>query len=291
MAVMALAQPAAGPPSRDIAKLLKSKQPSDLAWGATLAAESGDKKYLPALIRLLDRKLRTADDRKLPPYVLDALIRFDAEVPAKTIEPLAKDYFYSVVNLVRKHPDRHLSMLTRLFDQASDPYRRLAAARILDRNPTASYVSAALRQKTIEATLWIADPSPAGMMREFGLSTGNFAELFGPMCCAVVNRTGKFPVLPESSYCDRPAYSAFSTLWELPNVPLPSKQIQALSPEQISEAMKTLQSDVERYVDQLRASFIQRGLLSPNDPVRPRIEVKVSDQRTVKLPEIPRPLP
>jgi hypothetical protein len=292
-AVTALAQPVAGPPSRDIAKLLKSKKPSDLAWGATLAAESGSKRYIPSLIQLLDRKPTTAEDRELPPYVLDALIRLDAEVPSKTLEPLAKDYFNSVVNLAQKHPREHAEALTRMLDLARDPFQARAVARVLDKHPTPAYVSRVLPQLTIEIGLTVLDEPVPGQdsITRISVSTSNFAEEFGSTtCCMFLSIPKKFPPYP-TTLCDQFLYSPQPLFWTVPGVWPPFKQIYYRSPGQVRQAISDLQAEADQYVEQLQASLIERGLLDAANPLRPRIELKVSDQRAIRLPEIAGLLP
>jgi hypothetical protein len=123
-----------GDAGAEAARLLKSDDKKERAWGAYLVGLHGLKGQTPALVLILqDESLASGGPEEAPvrQAALDALIRLDAEVPAETLLPLYQSSPDEVVILLARSPVRNQRALLTLFADDERPARWLAVGNLL----------------------------------------------------------------------------------------------------------------------------------------------------------------
>lgn len=152
------AEPTIGVPHGQIQNLLSSREPGQLAWGAYLAGESGQRAAVPLLIPLL---------RHAHPDVqlasIDALIRLRADVPSENLKALRIDgSFDATLVLLSFNPRKHSSVLLDLLDRPLDHTEWTAVSSLLWTSPPPGYAARLLREWKLQSTVEVKD-SPTGI--------------------------------------------------------------------------------------------------------------------------------
>src|SRR5436305_882051 len=123
-----------------VAEKLSAKDPSQVAWGAYLAANYQQKKFIPEIIQLL-----AAENNFVRRAAIDSLIRLDAALPENTLTTLIKDYLEPVLILVSTHADRYSEFLLRLLDKPMPDWDWVAVNSILAAAPPPGYAARLLK--------------------------------------------------------------------------------------------------------------------------------------------------
>lgn len=114
--------------------LLRSAAAQEVEDARSVAAEASARhataETIARFIRLLVAEPR-APEEDARPWLLDALIRADADVPARILEPLFDTYPDQVVVLLAKDPAANREAMLRLTDGEAAPLHRMAIAAVL----------------------------------------------------------------------------------------------------------------------------------------------------------------
>jgi hypothetical protein len=137
----------------EIQARLSSSAPEQSAWGAYLAAENGERSFVPSIIPLL---------RHEHPYVqlaaVDALMRLKADVPPETLKGLRiDDSLDPVLALISIDPKRHSAVLIDLFDQGLNDEQWVAVNSMLWEHPTREYATRLLREWRLRMAIEVED--------------------------------------------------------------------------------------------------------------------------------------
>lgn len=147
-----------GDVSAEAARLLKSDENVERAWGAYLAGLHGLKDQTPSLVSMLeDERLNTMywQESFVRQAALDALIRLDAEVPAETLAPLYKDAPDEVLILLARDTSKNQHALLQLFDEDVPDARWLALNNLLASQRTSGFAARLLAGLKIEADVYV----------------------------------------------------------------------------------------------------------------------------------------
>jgi hypothetical protein len=130
-----------------VAALLSSSDAGQLAWGAQLAANYQQKKFIPAIISLLD-----FGNRDVQASAFDALIRLNADVPEQNLarflnDPGAVD---PVIVLFARTPKAHAAFLMHALDQPLADKHWVAVNSFLASAPPPGYAARLLSDWTIK---------------------------------------------------------------------------------------------------------------------------------------------
>lgn len=147
-----------GDANAEAARLLKSDENRERAWGAYLVGLHGLKEQTPSLVSMLeDERLNTVywQESFVRQTALDALIRLDAEVPAETLAPLYKDAPDEVLILLARDPAKNQHALLQLFDEDVPDARWLALNNLLASQRTSGFAARLLAGLKIEADVYV----------------------------------------------------------------------------------------------------------------------------------------
>jgi hypothetical protein len=150
-----------GDADAEAARLLKSDDLKERAWGAYLVGLHGLKDQTASLVSILeDEKLNTVywQEAFVRQAALDALIRLDAEVPAEKLLPLYQSSPNEVVILLGRDPKKNELTLLQLFDDGDAPDARwLAVGNMLAASRTQGFAARLLGGLKIEASVYVYD--------------------------------------------------------------------------------------------------------------------------------------
>lgn len=149
-----------GDVSAEAARLLKSGENVDRAWGAYLVGLHGLKEHAPLLVSLLeDESLRGGGRQEtfVRQAALDALIRLDAEVPAESLLPLYQSEPDEVLILLARSPEKNQRALLTLFTEDATNTRWLAAGNLLAETRAPGFAARVLGGLKIEASVYVFD--------------------------------------------------------------------------------------------------------------------------------------
>lgn len=149
-----------GDVSAEAARLLKSDENKERAWGAYLVGLHGLKEHAPLLVSMLeDEKLNSGywQEAFVRHAALDALIRLDAEVPAETLLPLYQTEPDEVLILLARNPEKNQQALLGLFDDDAPDARWLALGNLLAVQGTPGFAARLLGGLKIEANVYVYD--------------------------------------------------------------------------------------------------------------------------------------
>jgi len=149
-----------GDVSAEAARLLKSDDNKERAWGAYLAGLHGLKEHTPLLVSTLeDESLRSGSlhEAVVRQAAFDALIRLDAEVPAESILPLYASEPNEVLILLAREPKKNELALLQLFNDDTPDARWVALGNLLSAQSTNGFAARLLGGLKIEASVYIYD--------------------------------------------------------------------------------------------------------------------------------------
>ncbi|MEE8104528.1 MAG: hypothetical protein V3T86_03235 [Planctomycetota bacterium] len=154
--------------------LLAAETPREQALGAYKAADDERKDTIPALRKMLAAEAAKEDGGSaiLQRTILDSLIRLEAKLPWKELEPYFRRTRTHVMILVLLHAQDHRDLLLDLFDSEKRQLRYLewvATANALVAQPTPRFAQRLL--KDIEITVHLDITSP-----DQGPRAGGFAS-------------------------------------------------------------------------------------------------------------------
>ena len=139
----------------DPSDLLRSKVPSERAWGAHLAIESGDESWTPRLLRAL-AELRpesgaAADAARAA--LVDALIQLDAEIAAHELVPIAEHNPFAAIVLAARRPMEYREALAAMLKSRLTRTQWTAVSSMLAQLRSPELTKSLLRDLGVE--LWV----------------------------------------------------------------------------------------------------------------------------------------
>jgi hypothetical protein len=144
----------------EAARLLKSKENKERAWGAYLVGLHGLKEQGPLLVELLsDPTLGSGgwEESIVRQAALDSLIRLDAEVAAENLLPLYQSSPAEVIILLARSPQQNQQSLLPLFVEEMPTVRWLAVGNLLAETKARGFAARLLRDMKIEASVFVFD--------------------------------------------------------------------------------------------------------------------------------------
>ena len=323
---LAAAQPALETPPRptleSVQTRLRSDTPSELGWGAFLAAQFQYKDAVPLIVERLHSLPRLDGSQRhyLVATMLDALIQLDARIPAETILPFYSDWtIHALVLLGSASQDRDAALLSVLRGASGEGWA--AAANLLLQTKPDGFAKALLTDLRLAVSATVSDSgtlSSGGVRASSGVGDGigQLPDGFPPYAHYAFSRQPGAVILalgPVPVYYMRivrntfqfPTWSHFSSgpsvrdrlqyLNELlsPNRvefhPTEYVTLRWTDDARFSAAIAAARKEVRRRYDRLIATLVQSGRLTALDAQRlpPPIDVQVFDLRTDRS----RPLP
>ncbi len=164
-----------GDVNAEAARLLKSYENRERAWGAYLAGIYGLKGQADSLVSILeDENLNGggAEEAAVRQAALDALIRLDAGVPAEALLPLYASAPDEVLILLAHSPRENQSALLTLFREDADNVRWLAAGNLLAETRAPGFAARLLGSLKIKATVYVFDTEGEHQVSGYGRNGG-----------------------------------------------------------------------------------------------------------------------
>jgi hypothetical protein len=309
--------PADSSEAQMVRELLASTDASRLAWGAQLAARYGRQEFVPDIRRLLG-----SNHSWVQANALDALIRLKAKVSAEDLIPLPPWFADAVIILAvaNGHRDLLWSMLSAL--KKDDPLNGavwVALNEMLQDGEPGNYWSILLREWTIHVVVYVTDTGHPGLL---GASSGGG---FGGACYDC-DGASKFPpyvsysltLWPEpgdvvlntkphlvyyrrrmdhskanGSFIDRDDYRSDFVASAIS--PMTPKVQGHMSFEINWQTDQAYSAEITEFRERTLAGFrdtlgwmIKKTFLAPEDSaLKPRIELRIEDQRSDKTHSLP----
>ena len=292
-----------------VAQLLSSTEPSQLAWGAYLAANYQQKNFVPAIIPLL-----RFSDSGVRLVAIDALIRLDADVADDDLSiflasnPIRLDADPALV-LMAKDPKKHTDLLMRLLDQLNNS-GWVAVNEILLADPQPGYAAHLLRDWKVHFNVKVWD-GPVGIgdggcgwfgpqrVEEARQGFPTISEYFiheGATKGATMIGAGPHPVsylrqepANRGGPCiDKDAYrldylkslARFAPDSKLVKFPFPNQDFQWIDAAKYQADADALLTGIRMVVSNIRTALIARGLATKEEVnAGPKLEIVVTDQR------------
>jgi hypothetical protein len=291
--------------------LLASNDSALLAWGAEMAARSGQGEYVPELRRLL----AWSDDR-VKEQALDALIRLKAKVPPEDLSSIPPALQAQVIILAIGNMNR--SILASLLAENPEHDATWVALNegLVQADAGGTYWPKLLREWTIHVVIYVIDPGKTPLLESqsvggrcgdsFGQDRSGFPPratyglFINPELGDTVMLTRPKPVYyrraSNPSGCDiqidRNDYRGDFIVFAA-NVYPPAKTHYrydiAWADDQsyaagVDRLRKDLLADYQRMLD----GMVKRGHIPPEDSaLRPHIVVGITDQRSNKAHDLP----
>jgi hypothetical protein len=146
--------------SAEAARLLKSRENRERAWGAYLAGAYGLKEHAPLVVGLLeDQGVASGgwEEAHVRQAALDGLIRLDAEVPAEKLLPLYPHAPDEVVILLARSPEKNAAALLTLFEEETPDARWVAVGNLLAESRAKGFAARLLAGLEMRATVYVYD--------------------------------------------------------------------------------------------------------------------------------------
>ncbi len=137
-----------------VAALLDSTDAKERAWGARIAGDQGLREFAPALVALAASK---DENGRVRAAAIDALIRFDAEVPAETAESIHEDYPDEAIVLLAKPRDGVGPAMLSLAGRETDDVRWLGLCNLLAGMKAPGFAAALLRDLTVRVAVSVSE--------------------------------------------------------------------------------------------------------------------------------------
>jgi hypothetical protein len=143
------AQPA--PENGDVATLLVSPEISRVAWGAYLAGQRQEARYVPLIVPLLKHQ-----NKDVQLAAVDALIQLHADVPDAMLSSFNSDTLDGAIVLIARDPRAHTGFLLQLLDRPLGNEQWAAVQGLLAATPPPGYSARLLREwePEIDVKVW-----------------------------------------------------------------------------------------------------------------------------------------
>jgi hypothetical protein len=316
-----------GDAASESARLLKSYENRERAWGAYLAGLHGLREQTPSLVSMLeDEKLNDAywEDSFVRQAALDALIRLDAEVPAEVLAPLYASAPDEVLILLARDPGKNQYALLRLFDEDVPDARWLALNNLLASQRTPGFAARLLGGLKIEASVYVFESEGDHRYADVGGSGGhgcgvggrqdeslppvNYYHLTaearrGATVLAAGRRNVYYERTPLDTYCDdlwrelerdhvRVEYLADmlgTSEEELGLDARPFREVVCGDARRCVRALAAVRDDIRRAYSSALARLSERGLLDAAEAaaLKPDITFRLDDFREEKTFPLP----
>jgi len=185
--------PADAMEQRVVAGLFASADPGRRAWGAYLAGNYQQTRFVPQLRRLL-----TAADPDVRRQALDALIRLDADVPANELLPLWPAHRAPVLILLARAPGQNRVALRSLLNEEIIGTEWVAVHNLLVSIKAPGLAMELLSHMTVRVTVLVCDAG--GRCGSYGAGGGG-----GVSNCGGVGYRPGFPPLYHYTLTSTPA--------------------------------------------------------------------------------------
>lgn len=302
----ALAQPASPENQRrEIEARFNSTVPTDLAWGAYLAADYGQADYIPRVIELLKHP-----DGFVQSVALDSLIRLGAKVQGELLAPFKA--IDSALILLARDLRANGPYLNSLLNSPLDSWKWAALSGILVNEPPPGFVGRLFRQWRPQITLRIRE-DPFGSVNLPGvarLCSDGFPSYSrgGPPLFIYVLGSGRNLVTagPYPVYYQRStSYSRCGIVPVSDTLTLEFLRVlSGLSPEsrprpaeprftwrdgtQYRREVQSLRDQFRTFVIQIRDALIAKGHMRPEEVTNlPVFEITTFDDRVDKSTPLP----
>jgi hypothetical protein len=149
-----------GDAGAEAARLLKSNDNKERAWGAYLVGLHGLKDQTASLVSILEDESLSGGgpvEAVVRQAALDSLIRLDAEVPADALLPLYQSSPDEVLILLARSPGKNQQTLLSLFADDLPSARWLAIGNLLAETRAQGFAAHLLAGLKIEATVYVFD--------------------------------------------------------------------------------------------------------------------------------------
>jgi hypothetical protein len=315
-----------GDAGAEAARLLKSDETKERAWGAYLVGLHGLKEHAPLLVSMLeDEKLSGGgwQEAFARHAALDALIRLDAEVPAESLLPLYQREPDEVLILLAREPEKNQQALLGLFDDDAPDARWLALGNLLSAQRTQGFAARLLGGLKIEASVYVYDREGdhnigggnnggrgcgVGGSRDESLPPVAYYHLTtGARPGATVFVTGRQNVYyertPWAAYCDvswlalerdhvRVDYLADmlgTTEEDLGLDARPFREVVCKNSAQCRKALAGLRDEIRRSYSSALARLLERGMLDAAEvaELKPDITLNLTDYREKRAFPLP----
>jgi hypothetical protein len=315
-----------GDVSAEAARLLKSDENKERAWGAYLVGLHGLKEHTPLLVSMLeDEKLNSGywQEAFVRQAALDALIRLDAEVPAESLRPLYQSDPDEVLILLAREPEKNQQALLGLFDDDTPDARWLALGNLLAAQGAQGFAARILGGLKIEASVYVYDREGdhnigggnngghgcgVGGRRDATLPPVGYYHLTtGAQRGATVFVTGRQNVYyertPWAAYCEnswlalerdhvRVDYLADmlgTTEEDLGLDARPFREVVCKDAAHCLRALADVRDKIQRVYSSTRARLLERGLLDAAEAaeLKPDITLNLTDYRDKRTFPLP----
>jgi len=149
-----------GDAGTEAARLLKSGDNRERAWGAYFVGLHGLKEQTPSLVSILQDESLAAGgpvESVVRQAALDSLIRLDAEVPSDVLLPLYASSPNEVLILLARSPQENQGALLTLFTDGEPPARWFAAGNLLAEMRAPGFAPRVLAGLKIRASVYVFD--------------------------------------------------------------------------------------------------------------------------------------
>jgi hypothetical protein len=305
------------------AQLLSSGEPSQLAWGAYLAANAQDKSLIPAILPLLRSR-----NSGVQLAAIDALIRLDADVPEEDLAVyLDSNPPDPVLVLLARDPKKHGDFLLRMLDRPLSETAWMAVNGILLMAPPPGYAARLVRDWTLQYNVevwdWDSRQYPPAIPLDggpcsWGCSTyhaPNTPEGFPPQSICVISQGPWSRASPLVAGPHPLVYQIFTTagygpgldryltvrdrdrstedylravLSAGPVADLPGRERNLWWSTRYRTDAENFMGQIRRGVAAYRKELVDRGLLTAAEAAAgPKLEVVVTDHRPVPRDPLP----
>jgi hypothetical protein len=297
---------------RIVAELLASPEPARQAWGAHLAGNYGQVKFVDPVVRLLG-----SPHPEVQLHALDAVIRLNAEVPSQTLEVLLRNFPNHALILISRRPENYRHLLLNMLRGPLYDLLWAAANNILIQLKDREAIAGLLRDFRIQLRLLIVDSGSAhgvsGAMGGVTIGCGPVSpksDFPPPVFYRLVNEPqpgdvllgpGRHPIHYRRSadastkftHVDRDRYRQENLAdllhIEPRNLPLeshPSRTIEWRGAEAYVDQMRGIRTDLLRGFRETSGLLVARGLLGESDTagLQPDIHIYIHDERRERTP-------
>jgi hypothetical protein len=309
-----------GDAGAEAARLLKSTDDKERAWGAYLVGLHGLNEQARSLVSILeDESLEGGEGAFILRQVaLDSLIRLDAEVPSETLLPLQRYAPDEVLILLAREPEKNSRALLDLFTDDAADARWLAAGNLLAKTRARGFAARLLAGLRIEASVRVYDRE--GKHDYYGGGNGGHGcgmggridetlPPFGYYHLTAVARRGAtvlaegpqnvyYERTPWAGYCDdgwrelerdfvRVEYLAGmlgATEEDLGLDARPFREVVCKDAAQCRKSLAALRDEIRRAYSSALARLLERGLLDAAEAaeLKPDITLILTDSREKK---------
>lgn len=287
--------------------LLVSPEISHVAWGAYLAGQRQEMRYVPLIVPLLKHK-----DKDVQLAAVDALIQLHADVPDEMLSSFNSDTLDGAIVLIARDPQSHPGFLLQLLDRNLSNEQWAAVHGLLAAVPPPGYSARLLREwePEISIKLWEkAEGFSCGGSNILVVRPARDRAGFPPLVVYVLSLGlandgkhllvgGPLPVAYRRTGEERTGGSVLdlqvargAILYHLADSSAPGLfgSFSWLDEEKYRKDIGSLLGQYRSSLNRLRQTLLQRGLLTEQESrIEPKHRLAIEDQR--KEPKIPLPV-